>query len=60
MLPVLVSLVLAMASMWTACDGAKLTPVADFGDNPSKITMAIYVPDKLPPKPAIMVLVRNQ
>jgi acetylxylan esterase len=38
---------------------AKLEQVTNFGDNPTKINMYIYVPDKLAAKPAIIVAVRN-
>jgi len=34
---------------------AKLEKVNDFGSNPTKINMYIYVPDKLSSKPAIIV-----
>jgi hypothetical protein len=36
---------------------ASLVQVTDFGGNPSKINMYIYVPDKLAAKPAIIVAV---
>jgi acetylxylan esterase len=36
---------------------AKLEKVAEFGENPSKINMYIYVPDKVAEKPAIIVAV---
>ena len=38
---------------------AKLDKVADFGANPSKINMYIYVPDKVAAKPAIIVAVSD-
>jgi acetylxylan esterase len=38
---------------------ATLEKVANFGANPSKINMYIYVPDKVATKPAIIVAVRN-
>jgi acetylxylan esterase len=34
---------------------ASLREVSDFGPNPSGITMYVYVPDKLPPRPAVVV-----
>ncbi len=37
--------------------GASLVQVVDFGDNPTKIDMYIYVPDKLVIKPAVIVAV---
>jgi len=36
---------------------AKLEKVADFGANPTKINMYIYVPDKVAAKPAVIVAV---
>jgi poly(3-hydroxybutyrate) depolymerase len=45
---------LAAAQMAAA---AKLDKVADFGSNPTKINMYIYVPDKVAAKPAIIVAV---
>jgi hypothetical protein len=36
---------------------ASLQRVADFGANPSRINMYIYVPDKLAAKPPIIVAV---
>jgi len=36
---------------------AKLEKVNDFGSNPTKINMYIYVPDKVATKPAIIVAV---
>lgn len=38
--------------------GAKLEQVTNFGGNPTKINMYIYVPDKLASKPAVIVAVR--
>jgi acetylxylan esterase len=37
--------------------GASLVQVKDFGGNPTKIYMYIYVPDKLAAKPAVVVAV---
>lgn len=51
------SVILALAALVVSAKAAKLTTVADFGDNPSKISMSIYVADKLAAKPAIIVLV---
>jgi hypothetical protein len=36
---------------------ASLQQVSNFGNNPSKINMYIYVPDKVATKPAIIVAV---
>ncbi len=36
---------------------AKLEKIADWGDNPSKINIYIYVPDKVATSPAIIVAV---
>jgi acetylxylan esterase len=38
---------------------ASLQQVTDFGNNPSKINMFVYVPDKLAEKPAVIVAVRE-
>jgi hypothetical protein len=35
--------------------GAKLTKVDNFGFNPTDIQMYIYVPDRLAPKPAVVM-----
>jgi acetylxylan esterase len=37
--------------------GASLVQIKDFGANPTKINMYIYVPDKLATKPAVIVAV---
>ena len=37
--------------------GASLVQVTDFGANPTKIDMYIYVPDKVATKPAVVVAV---
>lgn len=55
--PALAAAAAVVALLAAASHAAKLTAVADFGDNPSKITMSIYVPDKLPAKPAVIVVV---
>lgn len=39
------------------CLGASLRPVLNFGNNPTRIQMNIYVPDKVAPNPAIIVAV---
>ena len=39
--------------------GASLTQVTNFGENPTKIQMFEYVPDKLAESPAIIVNVRG-
>lgn len=38
---------------------ARLEQVTNFGDNPTRIQMYIYVPDKLATKPAIIVAVSH-
>jgi poly(3-hydroxybutyrate) depolymerase len=38
---------------------ASLQQVSNFGTNPTRIQMYIYVPDRLATKPAIIVAVRN-
>ncbi|KAL1891711.1 hypothetical protein Sste5346_007460 [Sporothrix stenoceras] len=35
---------------------ASLKPVANFGDNPTKLSMYIYVPDKLADKPPVIIV----
>jgi acetylxylan esterase len=40
-------------------DAAKLEPVSSFGDNPTKLSMYIYVPDKLAANPPVIIVVRN-
>jgi acetylxylan esterase len=45
------------AAFATLASAASLVPVRNFGPNPSNITMNIYVPDKLAPNPAIVVVV---
>lgn len=46
-----------LAALATLSFGASLVPVKDFGGNPTKINMYIYVPDKLATKPAVIVAV---
>jgi acetylxylan esterase len=46
------------AALAALASAASLVPVRDFGPNPGRITMNIYVPDKLPPNPAVVVVVR--
>ncbi len=38
-------------------DAAKLEPVPSFGDNPTKLSMNIYVPDKLAANPPVIIAV---
>ena len=45
--------VVALASV----AGAALTPVKDWGANPSRIAMNIYVPSKLAESPPVVLLV---
>lgn len=47
-----------LAATAATCLGASLQQVSNFGNNPTKIQMHIYVPDKLASKPAIIVAVR--
>jgi acetylxylan esterase len=49
---------LLTAALATLASAASLVQVRNFGPNPANITMSIYVPDKLPPNPAIVVVVR--
>ncbi|KAJ9164815.1 Feruloyl esterase B [Coniochaeta hoffmannii] len=51
----LLSSVLSVAALAASCLGAKLEQVTNFGENPTKIYMYIYVPDKLAAKPAVIV-----
>jgi len=51
-------LVVAFSSLAT-CQSAKLTPVTNFGANPSSITMDIYVPNTLAAKPPVIIVVRS-
>jgi hypothetical protein len=48
---------LGLAATAATCLGASLQQVSNFGNNPTKIQMHIYVPDKLAAKPAIIVAV---
>jgi acetylxylan esterase len=50
-------MVLIYAAFAALASAASLQPVPNFGPNPSKITMNIYVPNKLAESPAIVVLV---
>ena len=45
------------AALFGLACGASLQQVADFGQNPTKINMHIYVPDKLANSPAVVVAV---
>jgi acetylxylan esterase len=47
-----------LAAAATSVMGASLQQVKEFGNNPTKIYMYIYVPDKLAAKPAVIVAVR--
>jgi len=51
----LLSSVFGLVATATTALGASLTQVQNWGANPSKIQMYIYVPDKLATKPAIIV-----
>jgi len=52
-LPIFSALALFAASGF----GASLQAVSDFGSNPTRINMYIYVPDKLATNPAVIVAV---
>jgi len=54
MLPLAVSAMLLAARPASA---AALTRVTDFGTNPTNLNMYIYVPDRVAPQPALLVLV---
>ncbi len=51
--------VLGLAAAAETCLGASLQQVSSFGNNPTKIQMYIYVPDKVAAKPAVIVAVRR-
>jgi acetylxylan esterase len=48
---------LVLSALAAVGRGASLVQVKDFGANPTKINMYIYVPDKLATKPAVIVAV---
>jgi len=50
---------LALLGLAATSLGASLVQVKDFGANPTKIQMYIYVPDKLATKPAVVVAVSH-
>jgi poly(3-hydroxybutyrate) depolymerase len=49
----------ALAATAATCLGASLQQVSNFGSNPTNINMHIYVPDKVAPNPAVIVMVRT-
>ncbi len=49
---------LGLVATAATCLGASLTQVTNFGNNPTKINMYIYVPAKIAANPAIIVSVR--
>jgi len=51
-------LIVAFGGLVT-CQTAKLTPVTNFGTNPSSITMSIYVPNTLATNPPVIIVVRT-
>lgn len=53
----LLSSLFTLAATASMALGASLQQVTNFGNNPSKIYMYIYVPDKLAASPAIIVAV---
>ena len=48
---------LGLAAAAATTLGASLQQVTNFGNNPTKINMYIYVPDKVATKPAVIVAV---
>jgi acetylxylan esterase len=53
----LVKSLLVLASAAGTAFSASLQQVSNFGTNPTKINMYIYVPDKIATKPAVIVAV---
>lgn len=53
----LLSNLFTLAASATLAAGASLQQVTNFGNNPTRIYMYIYVPDKLAPNPAVIVAV---
>jgi acetylxylan esterase len=51
---IICALVLSLAVIG---ETAMLQPVTFFGDNPTKLSMNIYVPDKLASKPPVIIVV---
>jgi acetylxylan esterase len=49
--------ILVLASAVGIAFSASLQSVSNFGTNPTKINMYIYVPDKVATKPAVIVAV---
>jgi hypothetical protein len=49
----------ALAATAATCLGASLQQVSNFGNNPTRINMHIYVPDNVAPNPAVIVMVRR-
>jgi poly(hydroxyalkanoate) depolymerase family esterase len=54
-LPLLATTVLAAAGPASAA--ASLTQVTNFGNDPSNLNMYVYVPDRLAPRPALLVAI---
>lgn len=50
--------VLALGTLFLVTNGA-LTPVTNFGSNPTGLTMGIYVPTKLATNPAVILAVSS-
>lgn len=48
-----------LAATATTCLAASLQQVSNFGNNPTRIQMHIYVPDRVATKPPIIVAVRS-
>ncbi|KAI1334742.1 Alpha/Beta hydrolase protein [Xylariaceae sp. FL0016] len=46
----------AAAAWIAAVSAASLTKVSDFGENPTKLSMYVYVPDKLAAKPPVIIV----
>jgi acetylxylan esterase len=49
---------LALGNLFFVTNGA-LTPVTDFGSNPTGLTMDIYAPNKLATNPAVILAVSD-
>ncbi|CAK7198487.1 hypothetical protein SEUCBS139899_001148 [Sporothrix eucalyptigena] len=50
------SIYVSLLAAATLTQAASLQPVANFGDNPTKLQMNIYVPDKLAAKPPVIIV----
>jgi hypothetical protein len=57
MISYIVSRFIVILSASVCVRAASLQPVTSWGDNPTKLSMSIYVPDKLAAKPPIIIVV---